>query len=165
VSNANLVKRRDSKSATGRAPAIPKKVRTAVEIMSVTPGAPDYTVIAKAVGYRNAYALRRALALPQSVRWMRQYKREVLEQINLHNPEALRKVRDTSENGMAVTAAVRQLEVMGERMDETTSGRNPQAAPGVVIVIEHPGGRQETIGPRPPVIKARPDEFGPVDKL
>jgi len=38
-------------------------------------------------------------------------------------------------------------------MDEKAGACNRARAPGVVTVIEHPGGRQETIGPQPPVIE------------
>ena len=103
--------------------------------------------------------------MPQCVRFQRQYKEERTQQINLANPEALRKVRDTSDNGMAVTAAVRQLELMEERMDGTASGRNTPTAPGLVVVIAAADGRPaQVIEPlRAPVIDARPDEFGPAD--
>ena len=63
-----------------------------------------------------------------SFRFLRDYKRAVLEEINLRNPEALRKVRDESANGMAVVASVRQLEIMqnGDELEHrTVSGRAP----------------------------------------
>ncbi len=105
-------------------------------------------------------AIHGSLALPQSVQFLRQHKREAVEQINLANLEALRKVRDTSENGMAATAAVRQLEITESAMNDQAGGRAAQVAPGVVIVIESPDGpHRATIGPPPlPVMGGRAGE-------
>jgi hypothetical protein len=158
---ASLVKRRDSRDVTGRSPAIPKKVRAAVELLTTTPDL-DYAAIAKAVGYPNAYALRRALALPQAVKFLREFKRQLVEEISMGNPAALREIRDNSENSMAKVQAIRTLETMSERMDGTGPGRFAQQTPGVTIVIETaPGVPARVIGPQPPLIDAQPDEFGP----
>jgi len=42
-------------------PDVPVRVKLAAEILATTPGAPDYAAIAKAVGYRDARMLRRAI--------------------------------------------------------------------------------------------------------
>jgi hypothetical protein len=52
------------------------------------------------------------------------------------NESALKRVRDTSENGMAVIGAVRGLEDLDER--EVVQSRSQGATPGVVIVISPP---------------------------
>jgi hypothetical protein len=162
--NAALMKRSDSHARRGTSPAVPKKVKEAVEILIGLTGAPDYAAIAEAVGYRNAAELRVHLTKAQSVRYLRDRKREVLEAINLANPAALRRVRDESANSMAKVQAVRTLESMADRMDEDGGGRADQMSPGVTIVVEQVGRPDHIIGPRPhPVIEARPDEFQDVD--
>jgi hypothetical protein len=106
-----------------------------VEILLTLAGAPDYAAIAATVGYRDAYELRKQLMKPQSVRYLRDRKRQVLESINAGNPEALRRVRDESQNSMAKVQAVRALEAMGQDMNEQ-SGNRGAPAPGFTIVIK-----------------------------
>jgi hypothetical protein len=164
VDNAALMKRRDSRDSQQRPPAVPRKIVAAAELLAVQPHQIDYEEMARQVGYSNAHALRRALALPQSIRFLRDFKRERLEQINLANPEALRSIRDQSGNDMARVAATRQLELMGERMDDTAPGRGQQQTPGVTIIIEAPGQPREVIGPQPPVIEIPARPPGHADK-
>jgi len=137
------------------APAVPERVRAAAEILATTPGAPDYAAIAAKVGYRDAHMLRRALALPQSIRYLREHKRQVLEAINAFNPEALRKVRDESANGMAVVQAVRALEGLDDADD--AMHRAPRQAAGITIVIETPGAGARVLNPAP-VLEHEPDQ-------
>jgi hypothetical protein len=79
--NTRLVEHGNRKATPGG----PERVKLAAEILATTPCAPDYAAIATAVGYRNARMLRRALSLPQSIRFLRDYKRQALEEINLRN--------------------------------------------------------------------------------
>src|SRR5215470_19174949 len=67
--NTRLVEHGNRKAT----PDVPERVKLAAEILATTPGAPDYAAIAKAVGYRDARMLRRALSLPQSIRFLRDY--------------------------------------------------------------------------------------------
>jgi hypothetical protein len=173
-----LTKRADSHARRGTVPIVPAKVKAAVEILLTLAGAPDYAAIAATVGYRDAHELRKQLMKPVSVRHMRVRKQEVLAQINLHNPERLRRVADESENAMARVQAVRALEAMGERMGETSGSRHGQVTPGFVIVIKQPDppvtppsnavvyvdSRRPTI-PAGPVIDAEPGEFRDVDSV
>jgi hypothetical protein len=101
------------------------------------------------------------------VRYLRDRKRERLEQINAANPEALRKVRDESGNSMARVQAVRALESIGDWMDENAAGRRNQVVPGLVVIIGGPDRKAERIiAPQAPAIPAgsvidvQPDEFG-----
>jgi hypothetical protein len=134
--NAALMKRADAHARTGKPPAVPAKVRAAVEIMLTTPGEIDYAKLAHQVGYGCARELRRWLGKPQSMRYLQQEKRARLAAIAAANPESLRLVRDTSGNAMARVQAIRTLEAMGERMDEQAGGRAGTPAPGIVIVLE-----------------------------
>lgn len=154
-----LVKRNDSRDAQKRGPEVPRRIKAAAELLTGQPGKLDYQALAVQLGYRDARALRKALALPQTVRFLQEFKRDMLQKINMGNPEALRAVRDTSDNAMARVQAVRTLEGMGDAMDAQHGGRSAPPAPGVVIVIEQRDGSTTTIGP--PVVEARPDEFRP----
>jgi hypothetical protein len=148
--STSLAKRRDS----GQPPTVPKKIRDAAELLVAQPSTLDYGDIAKKVGYPNARMLRRALALPQSVKFLRDYRREMVEHIRMANPSALRQIRDEGENAMAKVQAIRTLEAMGDEADKQTGNRGGQITPGIVIIIEQPGGRTTTIGPRqPPLIE------------
>jgi hypothetical protein len=64
--------------------------------------------------------------------------------INAGNELALRRVRDRSENGMAVIGAVRGLEDLDEH--EVVQSRGQGQTPGIVIVISPP---RENIAPEP----------------
>jgi hypothetical protein len=131
-----LMKRADSHASRGTVPIVPAKVKAAVEILLTLAGAPDYAALAATVGYRDAYELRKQLMKPQSVRHLRERKRQVLADINASNPERLRRVADESENAMAKVAAVRQLEMMESAMNETNGNRAGVPAPGFTIVIK-----------------------------
>jgi hypothetical protein len=148
--NTRLVEHGNRKSV----PDVPERVKAAAEFLAENPGPIDYQKIAAAVGYRDAKAARRALSLPQSVRYLREHKRAVLDAICLHNPEALRRVRDGSQNGMAVTAAVRQLEVMQNGDDASDVARTPRQSAGITIIVEaSPGAAARVL---PPAIDAEP---------
>jgi hypothetical protein len=153
--STDLVRHGNRKSS----PAVPEKVRAAAEILATTPGSPDYAAIAKAVGYTNAKMLRRALSLPQSIRFLRDYKRQVLEEINIHNPERLRRIADAEGgNAMAKVAAVRGLELMQNGDDSADLNRmQRQGGPGVTIIVEAgPGASAKVLNPAP-VIEHEPD--------
>jgi hypothetical protein len=62
----------------------------------------------------NAYKLREALNKPHVRKWIMDEKRLQLEAINAGNPEALRRLRDTSENAMAAVGAIKTLGAMKE---------------------------------------------------
>ena len=136
-----------TRHGNARAPTVSPRVKAAAELLAASLN-PDYQVIAKAVGFLNARGLRRALELPQSLKYLREFKKQRLVETNLANVEALRQVRDTAENAMARVAAARGLEAMEERLDQQTGGRAGDMAPGVTIVIESAvGATMRTIGP------------------
>jgi len=132
-------------------PPVPEKVRRAAEIMAVTPGPIDYAALARSVGYSNAHMLRRALALPQNIRYLRAHKRAMVEEINMGNPERLRRIADAQGgNQMAKVAAVRGLELM-QNDGEALSRDRGVKSPGVTIVIEAPSALN------PPVVDVTPE--------
>ena len=160
--SALLVKHRDARDVTGRPPTVPAKIRAAAELLCAQPSTLDYGALAKQVGYGNAKALRQALALPQSARFLRDYRRERIEHLRMANPEALREIRDESEIARARVQAVRTLEA--EEADRQGGARAGQIAPGMVIVIEQRDRSTMTIGPaQPPVIEHEPYDEASTD--
>jgi hypothetical protein len=130
MSNAHLVEHKNKKAA----PAVPAKVIEAAEVMATTPGAPDYEALAVRFGWRDARAARRALSLPQSIRYLRDYKAAQVEHINMGNPERLRRIADEGGNAMASVQAIRTLEGMGADKEQALGA--PRQSAGVTIVIE-----------------------------
>jgi hypothetical protein len=151
--DTSLLKDRDSRDATRRPATVPAKIRHAAELLCAQPSTLDYGELAVKVGYPNARQLRRALALPQSVKFLRDYRREMVEHIRLRNPEALREIRDTRDNSMAQVQAIRTLESMGEEADRQNGSRAGQVAPGVTIIIASAQGHvKRTVGPPQPQV-------------
>jgi hypothetical protein len=109
----------------------------------------------------SLYLTKRYLKRPTVLRYFREERAAVLEEICAGNPAALAKVREGSGNDMAVVAACRQLEAMRQTVAEE-SGRQSAPRPGLVIVINHGDGRQDTIGPPvpAPMIDVTPIEEG-----
>ena len=150
--NTRLVEHGNRKAT----PDVPERVKLAAEILATTPGAPDYAAIAAAVGYTNVRMLRRALSLPQSIRYLREHKRAMVEEINMGNPERLRRIADAEGgNAMAKVAAVRGLELMQNGDAAADALRAPRQAAGITIVIETGNRAPPTIDVTP----AREDEY------
>jgi hypothetical protein len=85
--------------------------------------------------------LKRYMGLPQCRRYSLEQRQIALERFCLGSPAALTKVRDTSENGMAVVASVKTGELLrlGALHDEATAQKRQ---PGLsIVLIEKDGGR------------------------
>jgi hypothetical protein len=85
-------------------------VREAFRLMQDDPQQTLKTAAA-AVGL-NAYKLREALNRTHVRKWTLDERRLQLDAINAGNPEALRRLRDTTENAMATVGAIKTLEAM-----------------------------------------------------
>ena len=98
----------------------------------------DLVAAAKSVGMRPD-TLRRYLNRPAVIQYIRAERRAFRQSLLAGNDAALKRVRDTSPNGMAVIASVRQIEAM-EEAEQSTHGSNAarQTTPGVVIHILTP---------------------------
>jgi hypothetical protein len=91
---------------------------------------------AKSVGMTTKN-LREQLRFPHVVRYLQEERRARLEAACASNPEALLKIRDTTENAMAAVQAAKALEQM--RIEESQAGGSSTGArqvPGVVIIVE-----------------------------
>jgi hypothetical protein len=138
-------------SRVSKNPVVPQKVREAFRLLQDDPKQTLLTAAA-AVGL-NAYKLREFLNRPHVRRWVLDERRAQLDAINAGNPEALRRLRDTTENAMAAVGAIKTLEAMKELVDPTPGRAGViQHAPGLVVqIINGASGEVErTIGGAPP---------------
>jgi hypothetical protein len=146
-------------SRVSKNPVVPAKVQEAWRLMQDDPKQTLQTAAA-AVGL-NAYKLREALNRPHVRKWVLDERRLQLDAINAGNPEALRRLRDTSENAMAAVGAIKTLEAMKELVDPSVQAGRTGHAPGLVVQICYSDGRPpETIGSAsaPPLIDVTPIE-------
>jgi hypothetical protein len=115
---------------------IPADVKNVIHLMvwgdDANPDALPLDLIAAcaAVGIK-AYRMRRYLDRPAIIAHLRAEHRKFREVVCCGNAAALRKVRSTSENGMAIVAAVRALD--GLQAEEAARADAP--SPGVTIRI------------------------------
>lgn len=152
--NAALVQRRDSRLNQSRDRAVPAKVKAAIELMETITGPVDLETVAKAVGYPSARRMRADMTKPQSVAYIRTWRRTLVQSLSLQNPVALAHIRDSSDNDMARVQAVRTLEAMLADELKATGGQ-PSAIPaGFLIVVNggpDPGAKSDDVvsyGPR-----------------
>jgi hypothetical protein len=139
-------------SRVSKNPVVPQKVREAFRLMQDDPKQTLLTAAA-AVGL-NAYKLREFLNRPHVRRWVLDERRAQLDAINAGNPEALRRLRDTTENAMAAVGAIKTLEAMKELVDPSAVRAGMHVhSPGLVVqIINGASGEVErTIGAQPPV--------------
>jgi hypothetical protein len=118
---------------------IPKHVREMIRLMIYgRPDDPDgkpvdFIEAGRQCGIQPDNA-RKWLDRPDVIKLLRSERRAFREAICAGNEKALQKVRDTSENGMAVIGSVRTLEQLNEE-DAEKMGRGRQQVPGLSIVI------------------------------
>jgi hypothetical protein len=142
-------------SRVSKNPVVPQKVREAFRLMQDDPAMT--LQIAAAAVKMNTYKLREALQKPHVRSWIANERRLQLDAICAANPEALRRLRDTSENAMAAVGAIKTLEAMKEIVDPSVRAGGTMPAPGLVVQICYADGRQETIGPPAPMIDVTPE--------
>jgi hypothetical protein len=115
---------------------IPSDVKAVIHLMvwgdDANPDALPLDLIAAcAAAGVKPYRMRRYLDRPGVIAHLRAEHRKFREVVCCGNTAALRKVRDTSENGMAIVASVRALD--GIQAEE--AGRANAPSPGVSIRI------------------------------
>jgi hypothetical protein len=133
--------------ARKRAPVVPAKMKIVVAELLMQPKY-DLAAAAEKAGVSHYWA-RRYLSRPTVLRYFREERAAMLEEICAGNPAALAKVRESSGNDMAIVASCRALELMRQTVAEQAGGAR-QPAPGLIVQIVHSNGSTETIGPPPP---------------
>jgi len=133
---------------------IPADVKRVIHLMTwgddANPDALPLDMIAACAAARVApYRMRRYLDRPAVIAHLRAEHRKFREVVCCGNTAALRKVRDTSPNGMAIVASCRALE--GQQSEDGARASAP--SPGIVLNI-HPPATIETPRPSPITIDA-----------
>jgi hypothetical protein len=110
--------------------------------------------------------LRRYMGKPQVRRYSLEQRQIALERFCLGSPAALTRVRDESENGIAVVNAVKAGELLrlGAVQEGATAERR---APGLQIVIVERDGSQHIAHQPPPLLDVTPSpeaELVPSDR-
>jgi hypothetical protein len=127
---------------------LPAKVKTAILLMvygdPARPDEPiDFIAAAKLAGVQPDN-MRRWLHRPEAASMLRAERRAYRLALCAGNESALARIRDKSENAMAV---VRSVQVLEELSDQPQNRNSQQQQPGLTIVIE---------------TKAAPQPVGPV---
>jgi hypothetical protein len=131
--------------AKHKPPAVHAGAKRLVEVLLATP---DIALAdaAKEAGLTTRSA-RTYLGRPNVIRYLREEKAAMLEAARVGNIPALVKVRSDGSNQMAVVAAVRQLETMGQTVADERGG-SQRFSPGLVIQIVNVAGEvTQTIAP------------------
>src|SRR6516165_3120743 len=135
---------------------IPADVKAVIHLMvwgnDANPDAlPLDLIVACAAAGVKPYRMRRYLDRPGVIAHLRAEHRKFREVVCCGNTAALRKVRDTSPNGMAIVASCRALD--GQQSED--AGRVSSPGPGITLRIVHETPRPVDITPRPaPLIDA-----------
>jgi hypothetical protein len=120
---------------------LPKHVRRMLELMvRGRPDDPDYAPLSfieagRLAGIKPDIA-RKWLDRPEVRSFLRAERKAFREAINCGNEAALARVRDTSDNGLAVVRSVQALEQLDEQ-HATREGRGGPALPGFVILVSN----------------------------
>jgi hypothetical protein len=122
--------------AKHKTPAVPARVKLAVAHLMK---ASEYDLAGAArIAGMDIVKLRHILGKSYVRRYMREMRQLEVEALCLGNAAALRKVRDTSGNGMAVCQAVAKAEQIRAKFheeDNAPGGASRQMLPGLIIQI------------------------------
>jgi hypothetical protein len=136
---------------------IPADVKRVIHLMTwgaddADPDALPLDLIAACAAARvQPYRMRRYLDRPAVIAYLRAEHRKFREVVCCGNTAALRKVRDTSENGMAIVASVRALD--GSQAED--AGRVAGPGPGITLrIISQPAPMVDVTPVKAPLIDA-----------
>jgi hypothetical protein len=150
-------------NAKHREPIVPRKVKAAIQFMFAQTTY-DLAAAAAHAGL-TTYVLRREMKKPHVSKYVWHEKRALIEEVCTGNAAALAELRAKSENGMAVVAAIKQLELM--RQSAIEEARGPMAPglprPGLVVIIQSADGGQQMIPPPQPAPQLV--ELDPIDEM
>jgi hypothetical protein len=131
-----------------KAATVPKAVRAAIVLM--VQGRPDDAdnkpldfVEAAKLADVQAYVVRKWLDRAEGRKFLKAERTAFRDAVCAGNELALKRVRDTSENGMAVIGSVRALEQIDA--DETPHRGGMVQAPGFVIIVQNAPGAAPTV--------------------
>jgi hypothetical protein len=112
----------------------------------------------------TTYRAREYLMKPHVLRFLRDQKQALLEEICATNPTTLAEIKASSGNDMARVNAVKALEQLKDGVTEETGGGVTRHAPGLVVqIINSAGDVERTIGgPPAPMIDVDVTPVGPV---
>jgi hypothetical protein len=114
----------------------------------------DFVAAAKLAGVQPD-AMRRWLHRPQAASMLRAERRAYRLALCASNENALARIRDKSENAMAVVKSVQVLEELDQ--DDVHRQRHGNVSPGLCIVIaDARGPSPRTVAPVSPVIEHEP---------
>lgn len=156
MDNSDLVRRRDAGIGRGenkgqRGPSVPAKAKKAIAYLL---DVEDSIEKAAAHAGLQVFLLKRYLNLTHVRRHLYDERQVRLDVARAGNVPALIKVRDTSENGMAIVAAAKTLEQIGVDNEQDGVGSPKQQAAGVTIIIQSRDNPQVLT---PPVIDVTPE--------
>jgi hypothetical protein len=131
---------------------IPTKVKVAIAYLLEVKD--DLRLAAEHAGI-SLLELRRYMGKPQCRRYSLEQRQLALEKFCLGSPLALTRVRDTSENGIAIVNAVKAGEML--RVGAVQEGvASEKRQPGLQIVIVGPGGEQHIAHQPMPMLDVTP---------
>jgi hypothetical protein len=133
--------------ARKRPPAIHAGVRRLVDAL-LAQSKYDLQAAAAAADL-TTYRAREYLMKPHVLRFLRDQKQALLEEICATNPATLNEIKATSGNDMARVNAVKALEQLKDGVVEETGGVT-RHTPGLIVQIINVDGSVQTIGPPPP---------------
>jgi hypothetical protein len=128
-----------AKEAKNKISEVHPAVKVAIGIM-LRQAKHDLPAAAREAGL-SAARLRDYLSRPSVIQYLRSRRRVEVESMCAGNINALARVRDTSENGMAVIGAVKQSEqIRSQLISEDGVAGAQKATPGLVIIVGQPQG-------------------------
>ena len=133
--------------ARKREPIVPARVKAAVAFMLEQK--PDLPAAAAHAGMRTS-ELRREMGKAHVRRYALAERQIALEAFCLGSPAALAKVRDRSENGMAVVAAVKAGELLQQGALATEASAQKRQPGLQIVIVADDGSKRVVCGPTEP---------------
>jgi hypothetical protein len=153
MDTATLTRRSDYGKARidkGEAKSVPAAAKAAIEYLLDVENS-----LEKAAAHAGLklISLKKYLQRTHIRRYLFEERQIRIDAARAGNVPALVKVRDHSENGMAIVAAAKAIEQLGAETDASGQPRSPAQSAGITIVIETPGASAKVL---PPVIEHEP---------
>jgi hypothetical protein len=131
---------------------VPERVKTAIAFLIEQKNDLPSAAAHAGISLRE---LKRYMGLPQCRRYSLEQRQIALEAFCLGSPAALARVRDQSDNGIAVVNAVRAGEILRTGALEAEAAATKRA-PGLQIVILEGNGSKHVAHQPPPLLDVSP---------